>query len=184
MFGVNSLTRKLVSISFLILALLSSSQSFAQTVVLSQTIGKSTVKNLISSTDKKHIQYAGMNKYSNGKMYSVQGQAYGVAGLSNALFIFDQQDLLSGVVLTMDKNRFDDIKKILDEKYRLVSSQVPFVGNKSAKYRDGDVQIEINSPHLQFEMSVIYLNEKLRKNFEMISASESQEKARRESSKF
>lgn len=32
----------------------------------------------------------------------------------------------------------------------------PFVGNRSARLRSGEVLIDVESPHLSFEMSVAY----------------------------
>ena len=117
-------------------------------------------------------------------MFLVQGNIYDIAGLKDVRYIFDQQEKLAGVILTMDKRRFDDIKQILDRNYRAVTSQVPFVGNKFVSYRHEGVHIELDAPHLQFDMTVTYMTDILKDNFVRVTERERQESRQRESSRF
>ncbi len=81
--------------------------------------------------------------------------------LSEAVVISNETNIVEGVVLTLDKNKFDDINQTLSGKYKTLSSKIPFVGNKLVTFQDGDCHIIINAPHMSFSMSVAYVTKNL-----------------------
>ena len=46
--------------------------------------------------------------------------------------------------------------KLLREKYKLVGSRIPFVGDTWAKFVDGNTEILLDAPHLSFSMTLEY----------------------------
>jgi hypothetical protein len=149
------------------------------------TIGSAShadVRKGLAATTK--VEDAGTNKFSNGPMLRADGAGLGFEGLQSALFIFNEKKILIGVLLTLRKHRFDAVTGHLDGKYRSVRRQIPFVGDKSVSYRDDDVTIEAEAPHLSFEMTLSYINDELMRQFKSQSAAEEQQKRKREGSKL
>lgn len=135
-------------------------------------------------SNQTRIEDAGTNKWSNGPMLKSSGAGLGLNGLQEALFIFTSDNTLVGVVLTLHKNRYADIKRMLSEQYPLISDQAPFVGNQLATYRQDDVTIEASAPHMSFQMEVRYLHRTLMEAFNQGSQQQQQEQQRRERSQL
>ena len=68
------------------------------------------------------LKNSGTNQWTNGSMLTSNGAGQGIDGLQNALFIFNPQETLVGVVLTLLKNNFYSVKSYLPGKYKLVSA--------------------------------------------------------------
>lgn len=168
-----------------IVGVLHLSSAMAGTQVLDAELGVTTVEQLKSVLSKTtELQQQGVNKYSGGEMYAADGASYGIDGLNNVLYIFDNQKKLAGVILTMNKDRFNSIYDILNKKYKIVSKQRPFVGDQYALFRPSDANIEIAAPHLSFEMEVRYLRNDLVQQFNAKSEAESTAKKKTEAKKF
>jgi len=114
---------------------------------------------------KGSIESLGINRYSRGIMLKVAGKAFDVRGLKEVVFIFDAADQLTAVNLHMDKRQFMSVFKLLKEKYVLVKKQIPFVGNKSARFRYGKANIVLNAPHMSFDMTATYQTDKFEKAY-------------------
>ena len=179
-----SLLSKVASIILFILGIFISGISFSQVVVMGHTIGQSTTRDLLGSPEGRHMREAGINEFSGGRIYHIQGNHYDIAGLKSVVYTFDQQDKLVAVLLTMDKNRFNSIRQILNENYRVVDEKVPFVGDKYVSYISGNVQIWLNAPHLSFEMTITYITDSLAQKIQQEVERSQQETRRRESSRF
>ncbi|MBI3478770.1 MAG: hypothetical protein HY016_00185 [Nitrosomonadales bacterium] len=134
--------------------------------------------------DKSDLSDAGTNKYSGGRMLQGDGRGLGIEGLSKVTFIFDRADKLAGVLMTLPKDSFKPTLKALSAKYKLVDSEVPFVGNASAKLKQGDSVIELDAPHLSFEMKVLYLTNGLKQAFQQQSSNERVTKEKRQADMF
>jgi len=126
----------------------------------------------------------GINKFSDGPMIQTGGEGYGVEGLQNVGYIFDRNNILCGVIMTFSKYRFDDVYSHLAEKYRLENRQIPFVGDKFARFRSGKAIVELSAPHLGFEMYANYLTDDLVRRRKSIDEAEEEEKIRSERGKF
>ena len=111
-----------------------SAMAFADPSVFGMELGKMTESELKSAYDVRHI---GTNKYSGGNMYSIPKRSINFDGVKEVTTVFDQNNKLVAVLTTLPKSKFEYINGALGNKYKQVSSKIPFVGDKSVKYRDG-----------------------------------------------
>lgn len=161
--------------------ILFSSSVLADPSIFGMEIGTMTEKELQSMYSVTHT---GTNKYSNGNMYSVPVSAINFDGLKNVTTIFNKKGELVAVLTTLPKKKFDYINKNIGGKYKLVSKKIPFVGDKTAKYRDGATEISLSAPHMSFDMSLNYINDELLNAFNKQSKSESKKKEANEASQL
>ncbi|UXZ54237.1 hypothetical protein LOS15_15720 [Halomonas sp. 7T] len=103
------------------------------------------------------LRPAGTNEYSGGRMFTAPVAQFSFEGLQEMTLVFDQDEQLVAVLATLNKQRFDALFNGLSERYRLFSSQRPFVGNKMANFEAGNTEIHLDSPHLSFQMTLSYL---------------------------
>ena len=64
--------------------------------------------------------------------------------------------MIEAALLTLSKNKCDETYETLSGKYKLIKSQIPFVGSKLVEFQDDECDIIIDSPHMSFTMDVIY----------------------------
>lgn len=133
---------------------------------------------------KTTLSDSGMNKYSGGKMLQGKGGGLEIEGLSEITFIFDQSDKLAAVLMTLPKSSFQPTLSALSRKYKLIEKQVPFVGDASAKFQQGDSVVEVDSPHMSFEMTVSYLTKALKQAFKQQAGSERAKKEKHQAAQF
>lgn len=138
---------------------------------------------------RKKLKDAGTNKYSQGPMLQSDGTGLDVEGLSEVTFIFDKSERLSGVLMTLpkgglDQASFNQVMNALAGKYKVVSRQVPFVGDRLVRYEHGQSVVELDAPHLSFEMNLRYLTRQLQDDFRAQSAAEAQQKRQIQNSMF
>lgn len=98
--------------------------------------------------------------------------------------IFDTTGLLIAVITTLPKSKFDYLNQTLGGKYKRVSQNIPFVGNKSVTYRDGGTEITLEAPHMSFEMSMNYIRDDLMRAFNQQSEAEKRQKQQSEASQL
>lgn len=119
---------------------------------------------------------AGTNQYTNGPMLQCDGNALEIEGLNSILFIFDSNRILAGVIMTMQKN-VKETYATLSKKYKPVQNKIDnFMGYGYARLMKGDSFVEIDAPHLSFEMEVRYLTKRLMADFNRQSASDEAKK--------
>lgn len=159
--------------------------SHAGTQVLGFEIGSTTVDQLRQELSKKtRFEASGKNKYSNGEMFTTDGSFYDIDGLKSVLYIFDDQRKLAAVVMDMDKQRFDAVFQFLNGKYKAVAQRRPFVGNQYARFQPPDAAIELDAPHLSFNMEVRYIRNDLMQKFNNQNEAEAAAKKKSEAAKF
>lgn len=159
--------------------------AFGQVQVAGFEIGTSTVQQVKSQLAKQtRIQDAGTNKFTGGAQFKTDGSGYGIESLNEVIYIFDKDQKLAGVIMDMGKHRFDEIFGIMAGKYKVTSKQRPFVGNMSARFKAQGVTIELDAPHLGFNMQASYIRDELYQQFNTQAAQESQQKKAAEKSKF
>lgn len=162
-----------------------SSLVHAGTQVLGVEIGTTTIDQLKQDLSKKtKLEMTGTNKFSGGEMIRTDGSAYDIEGLTSVLYIFDENKKLAGVLMDMGKHRFDAVFQFLNGKYKVVSQQRPFVGNQFARFRPSDAFIEMDAPHMGFNMEVRYIRNDLMQKFNAQSEAEAAAKKKSEASKF
>lgn len=107
------------------------------------------------------LEQEGTNKYTGGRMVKADGAGLDIDGLHTVLLIFNKADVLEGVVLTMNKDP-KGIYKALSQKYQTVSNRIDtFMNNGYATLQKGNSFIEIDAPHMSFEMEVRYVTKPL-----------------------
>lgn len=128
----------------------------------------SGVKQKLGSMSK--LTEAGKSDHTGGVILTSDGQGFGVDGLSQLLAIFDKNETLVAVVMTMPKKVNDTYSK-LAKKYTPVSKNIDsFMGNGSAKLEKGDSLVMIEAPHLSFTMDVVYATKTFMADFERNTA--------------
>lgn len=158
-----------------------SSVAFADPTIFNMELGKTTESQLKSMYNAHH---AGTNKYSNGNMYSLPTSAINFEGLQKVTAIFDTKGVLVAVLTTFPNSKFDYLNKALGDKYKRTSQNIPFVGNKSASYRDGGTEITLESPHMSFEMTMNYIRDDLMRSFNQQSQTEKRQKQKSEAAQL
>lgn len=141
-------------------------------------IGKATVSDLEQKFPQ--VTSLGNNLYTSGKMYSLSRNDVPLDGLvKDVLFIFNDDESLAGVLMFFNKDKFDELNDQLKKKYKkVIKSVIPFVGNKLVEYKDGNSVVELNAPHLSFELALTYVSDKFNKI--MNSQLEKEEKAKKQ----
>jgi hypothetical protein len=104
--------------------------------------------------------------------------------LQEDIFNFDKSERLAGVLMTLSNNGLDEIVEFLKPKYKLTQKVRPFVGDKFAAFEATNVQIELDAPHLGFDMNLRFIRDDLDRQFRTQSTQEKQEKKRAEQSRF
>lgn len=155
--------------------------AFADPTIFNMELGKTTESQLKSMYD---VQHTGTNKYSNGNMYSVPPSVINFDGLQKVTTIFDSKGVLVAVLTTLPKSKFDQLNKALDGKYKRINQDIPFVGNKSATYRNGGTEIFLDAPHMSFEMSMEYIRDDFMRTFKQQSEVERRQKQQNEESQL
>jgi hypothetical protein len=157
----------------------------AGTPVLGFEVGVSTVDQVTATLAKNtKVTNEGVNKWSAGPMLKTDGTSYEIEGLNSVQYIFDDQKKLMGVLMNMGKDRFDTVFQFLSGKYKVQTQQRPFVGNQFARFKTPDSVIEIDAPHMSFQMEVRYLRNDLLQKFNTQSQAEAATKKKNETSKF
>lgn len=118
------------------------------------------------------FQDNGVNRYTSGPMYVVDGKGLGVSDLQRVLLIFDADRRLAALMMTMDvggmgKPNFDRVLSHLKERYKTERIVNPPVGDKGAEFQTPGAQISIDAPHMSFQMTVAYMTKAL---FQQIKA--------------
>ncbi|PVZ63448.1 hypothetical protein [Pelagibaculum spongiae] len=162
------------------LSLLSFS-AIADPTIFGMDLGKTTEKDLRELYDVRHT---GTNKYSGGNMYSIPTSEIKFDGLKEVTTIFDINHKLIAVLTTLPKSKFGYVNKALGKKYKQISSKIPFVGNKSVKYRNEGTEITLDAPHMSFDMSMNYIRDDLMRSFKKQSSNERRNKQESESSQL
>ncbi|KZY86048.1 hypothetical protein A3741_26995, partial [Oleiphilus sp. HI0069] len=105
-------------------------------------------------------------------------------GLQEVTTIFDRKGVLVAVLTDFPKSKFNYLKSAIGGKYQKVSEKIPFVGNKSATYRDGETEITLDAPHMSFTMSMNYIRDDFMRTFNSQSEAERRRKQSNESSQL
>ncbi|AGH81187.1 hypothetical protein PCNPT3_06235 [Psychromonas sp. CNPT3] len=168
---------KIIALTLLLL----SSSVFANTTIFGMELGVMSEKNLKS---KYNVRHTGTNKYTNGNMYSIPVSSIKFSDLKEVIVIFSANGKLEAVLTTFPKNKFNYLNSSIGKKYKLISQRIPFVGNKKVTYRDGSIEITLEAPHMNFNMSMNYISDNFTQAFNRKSRAETREKQESESSQL
>ncbi|EDK9787504.1 hypothetical protein ABK54_004903 [Salmonella enterica subsp. enterica serovar Shubra] len=143
---------------------LSNSLVFADTTAFGLILGKTTrgeFKEKYSSAI-----YDGVSAWTDGDIFSVLADDIEFEGVKGGVFIFNKEGKLTAIIMDFNKSVFDKIQGMLSQKYKVVKKKLPFVGDKFVKYQNDSDVIELISPHLSFDMSLIYAEKSFMKQYE------------------
>ena len=128
--------------------------------------------------ERSRLDHVGLNRYGH-QHYRLNPSDLDMAGLKEASAFFDEEGRLAVVLTVYDKARFDFLYDGLRSRYHTVSEEIPFVGNKSARFEDGNTTIDLDAPHLSFTLSLHYWNSDLLRRVEgNFEAERAQQEAR------
>jgi hypothetical protein len=153
----------------------------ADPTVFGLTLGKTTESEFVKQYPANLL---GTNTYSNGHVYEVAPANIDFADLRKATVTFDDKGLLVVVSTTFAQGKFDYLNQTLGKKYKLVEKKVPFVGDKDVTYKDGNSKIQLVSPHMSFEMSLVYFTLEFERNYLKIAREEKSRKMAKEASQL
>lgn len=120
-------------------------------------LGKTTLQDIGAHYK---ITSAGNNYWTDGPMYRVTDISdLGVSDLTDFRIVLNKDDVVVATLLKFPKSKFGDLNSYAAERFKLVEKTIPFVGNKTARYRDGDSIISLNAPHLRFDMEMDYVHD-------------------------
>jgi len=148
--------------------------AWADPAPLGLEIGKATVQD---AKARYKLRHAGINKYTLGDMYDVDPKQVDMKYLQSCRLIFDKDGRLMAVVMTFYGNDFDYYYELLSEKYKPVESYKPFVGDKEAKFVDGDTEILLKDNF--FNMTLLYANRNFIKKVEEQTQQEKEQERQR-----
>lgn len=150
-------------IAGLLVVLLAGTAAASQPVqALGFTIGKATLAQVKTGLAQRGIRAEeSTNAWSNGPQLEAH-DTFGIDGVKSASFIFEPDGTLAAIDVDIAKSedlqnqRFDGLVKMLSKKYTLDSKVRPFVGDARARFHSGPVQIELEAPHMSFDMDLTY----------------------------
>ncbi len=126
----------------------------------------------------------GYSKWTGGKKFTSKGTAHNIEGAQSIIYIFNKEDLLDVVIINMHKDYFYKVNSYLKSKYKILSATLPPVGDKHTKYKQGNSIIQLDAPHLSFEMEVIYKTDSFDTALKTKILSETINKTSEQKSKF
>lgn len=144
-------------------------------------IGKSTIDIM---KEKYTSNYIGNYNLTQGEVYDLDPTELGIDGMQSARVIYDKNGKLMAVFTTFPKGKFQYLFGQMKSKYKLVSSNIPFVGDTSAKFTNGNTEIQLVAPHMSFEMEMNYVDKNLLKSAKQKSANDVQSKSKKEAEKL
>lgn len=130
------------------------------------------------------LEDRGTNQYTGGPMLVSGGDGAGVDGLSQLVLIFDKNNILAGILMTLPKDPKGVFAK-LSGKYHAVDNKIDnFMNNGYAKLEKGESVVEVDAPHLSFQMEVRYLTKQLLADFQRQSAEDEARKHQEQTNKL
>lgn len=98
-----------------------------------------------------------------------------------AFYSFSQNDeKLLAISTTFGKYKFKSLKENLSQKYQLVEKKLEFVGDQYVKYQNDETIIELKSPHMSFELSLLYIDKEFNEQVEQAVKQEKNQKKQKE----
>jgi hypothetical protein len=106
---------------------------------------------------------AGINKFTKGRMLGISSDQIEGRGIQRITLIFDADDSLTALTASAEKqmgngayaDAFKQLHAQYAKKYSVISAALPFVGDCHAEYKNRGCSIELDAPHLDFNMSVV-----------------------------
>ncbi len=137
-----------------ILLFLAATTVFADPAPFGLEIGNAS---LADAEQMYRLDNAGINRYSLGHMYKVTVNQVNFEGLKELLLDFNEKGVLTTVTATLPKSQFKSLHQSLAKKYKVISQEIPFVGDSFTEYLNGSTKVLLDAPHLSFDMRLTYI---------------------------
>lgn len=146
----------------MLLALLPVAPISAATSPLGFTLGKTTFDEVERLLPQNKIKKISRSTLTGGSWLEIDPAAFDFDGLENVLLVFETDQRLAVVILTIAKRRFRNVLADLRSKYTIESQNIDnFMQKGEANFRSGDDWILFNAPHLSFSLELSYITNKL-----------------------
>ena len=156
--------------------------AYADTTAFGMTLGKTTLEEFRKAYPSS--THEGKNKWTEGQMYSIPVSELDFEGVKSDLIIFNKDGKIAAITLDIDKERFSNVNAMLSKKYKIIKKEIPFVGNKYARYKNDNDFIELDAPHLSFSMSLLYIEKSFEDAYLKMNAEEKNNKKTKELDKL
>lgn len=128
--------------------------SFANPAPYGFELGHLSVKEF----KERHIgRFEGISEWSEGEMYTLLPAEIHLAGIKDITVIFDKNEMLVAILTILEKDRFFSLLHMLQANYTPISQEIPFVGDRTASFSDGNVQINLRAPRMGLDMYLEYV---------------------------
>jgi hypothetical protein len=150
---------------FALFSLLGSAVAVAATSVNADPygleLGAATSTQVKERFKGNQVSEAGISAVTGGPMLMFDSPNFGPEGLQSALFVFDKQDRLAAIQMTLPKEfAGKNVNAIADQlatKYAQKARNLPSVGNGTARYERGNSVVLVDAPNMSFEFTVSYM---------------------------
>lgn len=149
--------RLLVLLSFLLCNVL----SYANPSPLGLELDRSSLADLA----KKYTIIKKQPNHWDGYNYYIDVQDIQLENISSAMVICNDHQIIQAVVLSINKNKFQEFYDMLANKYTIKEKDVSLVGNKAVTFTDDQCTIILDAPYLDFNMELAYITNEFFKKF-------------------
>ncbi len=157
----------------------------AATSPLGFTLGKTTQREVEHSLPRGAIKDSSLSVMTGGPWFEIDPTTFDFDGLEKVVLVFDTDQRLVSVLLTIAKGRFRDVLSDLRSKYSGESQDINnFMQNGKAMFRSGDDWIFFNAPHLSFSLTLTYATDKFWREARRRSEEEATQKRQQERGKL
>jgi hypothetical protein len=148
------------------LALLLGVGAHASTQALGFEIGATTIDDVKAKlSNQTTVTDSGINKFSMGPMLKTDGVGYELQGLESVVYIFDEEQKLAAILLSLEKSHFDTLFSATAEKYTPVQEQRQVKDGLFARFKTENAMIDMDAPRLANDLKVSYIRLDLLQKF-------------------
>lgn len=135
------------------LLLLFTCNIYANPAPLGLPLNKAT----LSDVEKQYKIIKKEKNYWEGYNYYIDITNVGLAGVKELLVICNDNNIIQAVIFTANNNKFEEFYELLTEKYQPINEEPTRLTNKEVLFAVNDCTIILDAPHINFDMSLIYI---------------------------
>lgn len=166
----------LLRIIILLMILVHQQIVYANPAPIDLELNKATLQDI----KRTHKILSEENTPYGGKEYFLDIKNINIQQLKIAKVLCDENGIVQGVQLVIDKNRFEDIYHSIDAKYEQHSKTIPSVGDKIVRFKYKDSYIILSAPHMSFNLYLTYLTQSISQKISQVSEEEEAERRLKE----
>ena len=134
----------------------------AATSPLGFTLGPTTPAEVRQTLPRDMIKSIHPDPETRGPRVTINPAVFAFDGLEEAVLVFDADQHLAMVLLTIAKRRFRDVLADLRAKYSVAREHIDnFMQSGEAWFRSGDDWIYFNAPHLSLPLKLFYATDEM-----------------------